>query len=535
VVRASRLALVATAAAFAACGNPSFDRRGPPGRGQGEPCGRASDCQQGLYCVERTCAASLPVGQCTGTPKIVLAEPVLPAAAPDPLPDPPCALPVRSIASAFPAAQIQDKGRQPVGSVIQFQVPEKTASLTILSQEVDGSAVNDVSLKQAGQDVLLPNTVQPTNLLAPGATQFYDDLASIPPDPTNLLAQYVGFQASTGVMTLPNTSRALDLVRSSGGLPAGTWQFTLVDTAAECQALGCTAAHGGGVYDVKVLTRPGPLDRTGALDLDVYLVSKDPDHPELTASDVTSDPATNGAARHFQRYVKTFSDIFSRAGVCISTVRVHEVPDWARAAFHDLDIDGSGPCASMPRLFSLAAQENGVHLFLVDSLVTSSSSGSGAVIVGIDGSIPGPSAAPGTLNSGAAVVLSNFAFEQGAGACSGPADVGRCGTDQVAYISAHEAAHWLGLYHVTEASGTFFDPLSDTPTCPCSTCAPAAQRAQCGGGVGGVRLFSEVCSGKTDACRGSDNLMFWVVDQDHSNGVLSPEQGEVMRSNPAVR
>jgi hypothetical protein len=533
VVRSSRLALVATAAALAACGNPSFDRRGPPGRGQGEPCGRASDCQQGLYCVERACAASLPVGQCTGTPKIVLAEPVVPATAPDPLPDPPCALPVRPIASGFPAAQIQDKGRQPVGSVIQFQVTEKTASLTIVAQEVDGSAVNDVAVRQNGQDVLLPNTVQPTKLLAPGATQFYDDLAAIPSDPTNLLAQYLGFQASTGVMTLPNTTRALDLVRSTGGLPAGTWQFTLVDTAAECPSLGCTAAHGGGVYDVKVLTRPGLLDRTGALDLDVYVVSQDPDHPDFTAADVTSDPATNGAARHFQRYVKTFSEIYSRAGVCLSTVRVHDVPDWARTEFHDLDIDAAGPCAPLARLFSLAAPEAGVHLFLVDSLTTASASGSGAIIVGIDGSIPGPSAVPGTLNSGAAVVLSNFAFEQ-SGGCSGPTDVGRCGTDQVAYISAHEAGHWLGLYHVTESSGSFFDPLADTPTCPCSACAPAAQRAQCNG-LGGVRLFSESCSGNIDACRGADNLMFWIVDRDHSNGTLSPEQGEVMRSNPAVR
>ena len=532
VVRASRLAIVATAAVLAACGNPGFDRRGPPGRGQGEPCAREADCQQGLYCVERTCAASLPVGQCTGSPTIVLAEPVVPATAPDPLPDPPCALPVRPIASAFPAAQVQDKGPQAVGSVIQFQVPDRTASLTIVAQEVDGSAVNDVSARQNGQDVLVPNTVAPTNLLAPGATKFYDDLASVPSDPTTLLAQYLAFQPSTGVMTLPNTTRALDLVRSTGGLPSGTWQFTLTDTAEECAVLGCTAAHGGGVYDVKVLTRPGPLDRTGAVDLDVYLVSQDPDHPDFTARDVTSDPATNGAARHFQRYVKTFSDIYSRAGVCVSTVRVHEVPDWARAEFHDLDIDASGPCAPMPRLFGLAAPEGGVHLFLVDSLKTASSSGGSSVIVGIDGSIPGPSAVPGTLNSGAAVVLSNFAFEQ-QGACSGPLDVGRCGTDQVAYISAHEAGHWLGLYHVTESPGTFFDPLADTPTCPCSSCAPTAQRGQCA--TGGVRLFADSCSGKTDACRGADNLMFWIVDRVNSTGTLSPEQGEVMRSNPAVR
>ncbi len=531
MVRTSCLALVA--ALLAACGNPGFDRRGPSGRGAGEPCTRASDCRQGLYCVQQTCAATLPVGACTTTPQIVLAAPVVPASRPDPIPDPPCALPVRSVAPAFPAAQVQDKGAHPVGSVIQFDVPENTSSFSIVSQEVDGSAVQDVTIKQGGQDVALPNTVQPTNLVAPGSVQFYDDLAGIPSDPTSLLAQYVGFQAATGTMTLPNTSRALDLVRSSGGLPAGTWQFTLTDTAAECKVLGCTAAHADGTYDVKILTRPGLLDRTGVLDVDVYFVSQDPDRPTLTAGDATADPATDETARHFQRFVSTLAQLFSRVGLCVGTVRVHEVPDWVRSDFHDLDVDASGPCAPMSRLFTLAAPERGVHLFLVDTLVTTSGSGSGAVLVGIDGSIPGPSAVPGTLNSGAAVVLSNFGLERAAGACSGAADVGHCGTDQVAYVAAHEAGHWLGLYHTTESSGALFDPLADTPTCPCSACAPAGQRAQCGGG--GVRLFSASCSGAVSGCGGADNLMFWLVDPSLSTGALSPEQGEVMRSNPAVR
>ncbi|WP_248361025.1 zinc metalloprotease [Anaeromyxobacter oryzae] len=529
-MRTSRLALLA--ALVAACGNPGFDRRGPSGRRVGERCNSASDCQQGLYCVEQTCAATLPVGACTTTAQIVLAEPVVPASRPDPIPDPPCALPVRSIAPSFPAAQVQDKGAHPVGSVIQFEVPEKTTSFSIVSQEVDGSAVNDVTLKQGGQDVSFPNTVQPTNLLAPGSVQYYDDLAAIPADPSTLFAQYVGFQPSTGVMTLPNTSRALDIVRSTGGLPAGTWQFTLTDTAAECKVLGCTADHANGIYDVKILTRPGTLDGTGTLDADVYFVSQDPDHPTLTAADATADPATNDTARHFQRFVSTLSQLFSRVGVCLGTVRVHAMPDWARSDFHDLDIDKSDPCSPMPRLFTLAAPESGVHLFFVDTIVTATAPGGGAVIVGIDGSIPGPSAVPGTLNSGAAVVLANFGLERTAGACSGPADVARCGTDQVAYIAAHEAGHWLGLYHTTESSGTFFDPLTDTASCACDTCAPAAQRAQCPNG--NVKLFSSSCSGKVAGCGGADNLMFWLVDPDFSTGALSPQQGEVMRSNPAV-
>jgi hypothetical protein len=529
MVRAPSLAVVAVA--LAACGS-SGDPQGTPARAAGEPCSSASDCQPGLACIERTCAASLPAGECPAAPAIVLAEPVVPASRPDPIADPPCALPVRPVARAFPAGQVQEKGPLPVGAIVRFDVPDRTQSLTIVAQEVNGSAAKAVTTKVGGQAVTLPNTVQPTDLVAPGPIPFYDDLAPHPADPTGLLAQHVGFQPSTGVMTLPNTSRALDLVRSAG-LPAGAWQFTLTDTAAECEVLGCTAPRADAVYDVKVLTRPGPLERTGAVDLDVYLVSSDPSRPDLTARDATADPEASDTARHFRRFVSTFSRIFSAAGLCVATVRVHEVPEWARADFHDLAVHGSGPCAAMPRLFSLAAPEPGVHLFLVDTLVTSAAPGKGTVLVGIDGAIPGPSAIPGTLNSGTAVVLANFGFERAAGACSGAVDLGGCGTDQVAYVAAHEAGHWLGLYHTTEASGTFFDPLGDTPACPCSACAPPGQRAQCAAGT--VKLFSEACSGRVAGCGGADNLMFWLVDPNHSAGALSLEQGEVMRSNPAVR
>jgi hypothetical protein len=533
VVRASRLGHLAILASVAltACGEPSFDRRGGPGRGAGEPCNRAADCRQGLTCVDRTCAASVPVGSCPAEPRIVLADPLGPESPPPPLDDPPCALPVRAVAPNFPAASVQEKGPVPVGSVVTFDVPPGTTSLTIVTQEVDGTAVNEVTIRASGGGSLsLPNTVQPTQLVAPGPTTFYDDLAPIPFDASTLLAQYVGFQPSTGIMTIPNTSRALDLIRSTGGLPAGQWQFTLVDTASECKELDCTADHTNGVYDVKILTRAAPLEEAGALDLDVYFVSADPDAslPSVTARDATADPATNVTARNFQRFVSTVAGVFSRAGVCLGTVRVHEVPVWARTEFHDLDVDASGPCAPMARLFSLAAPERGVHVFMVDALVTANGPGGGAVIVGIDGSIPGPSALPGTLNSGTAVVLADF----GRGTCDGAVDFGRCGTDRVAYIAAHEAGHWLGLYHVTESGGTFFDPLVDTATCPCDTCAPAAQRAQCAGGD--VKLFSDSCSGAREGCGGGDNLMYWLVDPDVSTGALSPEQGEVIRANPAV-
>jgi hypothetical protein len=174
-----------------------------------------------------------------------------------------------------------------------------------------------------------------------------------------------------------------------------------------------------------------------------------------------------------------------------------------------------------------------VHLFLVDELTVSDPDGD-FLVVGIDGSIPGPSGVPGTINGGAVVPL----YDLGAGACAGDVNLAGCGSDQLGYVAAHEAAHWLGLYHTTERSGTLFDPLSDTPTCACTACAPLLERAACADNAPEGEPLSVTgasCGGTGPSCGGASNLMFWLLDEHRSNGSLTPEQGEVMRLNPAVR
>ena len=146
----------------------------------------------------------------------------------------------------------------------------------------------------------------------------------------------------------------------------------------------------------------------------------------------------------------------------------------------------------------------------------------GAIAVGVDGSIPGPSGFPGTVFGGAAVGLFG---ELGVGSCSetGPPNLSACGTDRIAYVAAHEVGHWLGLYHTTEATGDFFDPLSDTPRCPRSTCAPGAQ------------VVSGAACTASASCGGGSNLMFWLLDVARSTGELSRDQAQLVRLNPAVR
>jgi len=517
---AAVLASLLAAALLPACGEKRFDRRGPSGQAAGEACSRAADCRAGLLCVSRRCASSLPAGACQppGATQVVLGDRAGPDAAPDPITDPTCPRPVRP--AVLEAGQVQELGVHAVGDTLSFQVAQGAPGFTVVSQEVEGSAVDEVFFG----DLPAPNTVQPTDVFQPvSSAKFYDALAPIPADLTSLLAFYFGFVPSSGSFTVPNTAASLDLVLSEGGLPAGTWSFTLTDAARDCaRESGCTGASAGGRYDVKVLTRPGPPAATGVLDLEVYLVTD-----RIAAADAAGDPATSSATRQLQRFVDGVRTTYARAGICLGAVTFHDLPGWAREQFQSLDIDGNGPCAPISQLFSLALDRNAVHLFLVEELVQSGSSDQLSVI-GIDGSIPGPSGVPGTINSGAAVSIADLDPSDAAGACAGSFDLRRCGTDLVAYIAAHEAGHWLGLYHVTEQTGSDFDPLSDTPTCPCSECARGGQA--CSAPVGAAS-----CGAQSGACAGAGNLMFWSIHPDFSAGSLSAQQGEVMRLNPAVR
>lgn len=531
---ARALALALAALSAAGCGKPSFDRRAtPPGGGGGEACARAADCQAGLVCVSRRCAAALPTGACRppGAPVISAGEPAGPAVRPDPLPDPPCAQPVQPAVTAGP---VQELGEHGVGEVLAFEVAPGTAGFTIVAQEVAGSAVDAVTLGQG----TLPNSVFPLRIQQPDGASFYDGFAAPPsaggyPDYAQVLAFYFGVIPSTGSMTVPNTTKSLDLVRSEGQLPGGTWRFTLTDLATECtREAGCEGGSAAGRYDVKVLTRPGALAATGTLDLDVYLVSAD--HPEYTAAEATADPSSSRTAAQFRRMVDGLALIFGRAGICLGAVTFHDVAEWVKAELSAPDIDGEGPCNDLSRLFRLAVPRDSVHLFLVDELLTTQN-GTTSIVVGLDGSIPGPSGVPGGINSGAAVVLADLGFTPDAlpDACDPgqPFRIGACGTDAVAYIAAHEAGHWLGLYHPTESGGTDFDPLADTATCPCSSCGgPLVSR--CGNDA---ELPASSCTGATDGCGGAGNLMFWQIHPAYATGALSAQQGEVMRLNPAVR
>jgi hypothetical protein len=435
-----------------------------------------------------------------------------------------------------------------VGATVTFKVPPNTASLTIVEQATKAPDV--VSFSFGGSRLDTDNVAVPSSVQSPDGRITFDDLndgAALPPagsGPDFYTTHSVFFfsdSPATGTLTIPNTHQGLAVANGGMGLPAGDWTMLVSDLAYECQTragLGtgdsCLAGAIDSTYQVTVIAKPldagGHIPASGKLDVVVYSATA-----SLNAVDTDPD---------LQRMAATLNAIYAQQNALISigSVTFKNLPPGVQATYAaGVHVDQSGACAELPQLLKNAAKGNTFNAFLVSDLIESTSTSTGPTIVGIDGTIPGPASIGGTIASGAAVSAANLRHNSGAAACGVSANYQACGADQTAYIIAHEAGHFLGLYHVTEEYGAEFDPLLDTPTCPCTTCKSAsltcADPAQATPPASADTMTVSEClpgqSGSRAVCGGGDNLMFWLVSQG-SLGTLTPEQGQVIRANPLV-
>jgi hypothetical protein len=428
--------------------------------------------------------------------------------------------------SAAPTAQVQHIGTRTVGDVVPFTVPANSAGFSIVSQAVNAQK-NDVTIFSGGQGFLVANSVVPELVKDPNGATFYNDNAKPPADLSTALAAYGGLSPSTGTFTAPNTTAALNAF--AGGVTAGNWTFTVGDLALECVQAGPTVCTGGSTtstYDITVITQPAKaIGATSTVHIGIYLVTN-----SLTAATAAGDPG-------MLRMVSTLGTLYGRAGLTVAQPTFYDVPASAKALYATgVAADHTGPCDELDQMFTLSvAGKNELSFFFVDDILQSANGGVGSV-VGIDGTVPGPSSIGGTVHSGAVVNASNL----GTGTCGATLDFLGCGSDLVAYIAAHEGGHWMGLYHTTEAFGNLFDPVADTAQCPCTSCAPAASQAKCiqnnpalPPGQVPTEMTGPNCN-KGGSCDGSQFLMFWLIDNT-SIGNFSAQQAQIVRANPVVQ
>jgi hypothetical protein len=444
-----------------------------------------------------------------------------------------CTLPVPA-GTSLAGAQVIELGTHLVNDTLTFDVPPNTGSITIVEQAAGNVPLTTVFVQSDAGSFSTDNSAVPRFVFFPDGGVAYDDFNSAGPDDGNGTSDpstiYINFGQDSPVtasFTFPNTAASL-----TQPLAAGTWKFVVSDFALECTQTQCID---GGTnqdrYDVKVLLRPA----TGGSSLDVSFFLVGAATNPLTRQALT---AANAPTDTFiQRMLSSYAGIFAKAGITVRNVSYVDVSPADRASFANItvsDQSGQGPCDQLDQMFAkLTAGRAGssMNLFLVNQITDASPNGAGPT-VGVDGTIPGPGGFDGTVHSGAAVSMADLY----SGSCSGTQlDLPFCGADEVAYISAHETGHYLGLFHTTEINGGLVDPLIDTPKCDCKVCAAQADQPNCGGSSA-PSMLGALCNGDVKpACGGADNLMFWILDPDLSKGTLSGQQGQVMRLNPLIQ
>jgi hypothetical protein len=494
-------------------------------------CSNSDECPLDLSCSVAGSAgnACVPVaqpalsgGSCS-VPQLLSGGTAGPAAPPSS-----CQAPVAT--SSLPAAQVQELGTFSVHQQVAFNIPAGTASFAIVSQvESPSSAVAVLDF----QGETVSNAPYGSPLLTPSGSTFFDftrlnfgGSGSVPPDPTEvpLYSRIFINPAYTGALVFPNTSPGVALALD-GGLPSGSWKLAVDDLARICPLVaGCDAGGApAGRYHMTVLTRPGPIPAQGRLDLAIYLV---------TTSGPTAASAPSDAA--VQRFARRLSALFAPAGICIGSITFYDVPGWAITQYASLNVgDAVDPCGSYRQLLTLVAPGSGaMALYFVDEIVDPASNG--GITVGYDGAIPGPPTFSGTVAGGAVVSAADLESATG---CSSAYAAVDCGSDLVATIAAHETGHFLGLFHTSDFQGITFDTLTDTPACVCSSCASPDNRTACadqpGAGGSTTQVDGTTCLRGTQLCGGADYLMFWQAST-ASRGLLSPDEGAVMRANPQV-
>lgn len=150
-------------------------------------------------------------------------------------------------------------------------------------------------------------------------------------------------------------------------------------------------------------------------------------------------------------------------------------------------------------------------------------------LLGLSSGIPGLPGFVGTKASGMFVVVETHRSSGAVGTSLSTADLRFLGNTM-----AHEAGHFLGLFHLNESTGGSVsasdrDPLVDTPYCD----AIFVNFIPKGDGRDSVVEIDE-CNGFDFNRSGALNVMFWQGDGITDQSQLTGEQGWLIRRHPLV-
>jgi len=237
----------------------------------------------------------------------------------------------------------------------------------------------------------------------------------------------------------------------------------------QCQA-DCAASGAVGPIEVTVFAKrtvDGLLPDTGVLDLNLHFTGAQ----GLTATTAKTDTT-------FQASIAEMRTLYAQVGITLGEIAYRDI-DTRYQVIETFD----GPDSDLIEMFEESAGNDvALNLFFVDELSAASLGGFG-VILGLAGGIPGPPIVQGSPRSGVAIAVKPVP--------GAPATYST--------TMAHEAGHFLGLFHTTEQNQfggpALNDPIPDTP----------------------------------------ENDARYLMYNTGSGSLISVQQGVVMRSNPFIR
>jgi hypothetical protein len=174
----------------------------------------------------------------------------------------------------------------------------------------------------------------------------------------------------------------------------------------------------------------------GSLDLHLHFLDLG-DHPCRAAFKNTRLDAASAANEDFfkQDFLGRLNTIFTTASIAIGTVTYDDITDHP-------DLDGLD-VANAGALLSLGKYDTGINVFFVRSISP----------VGLQGFGPGPGPA-------------GLARTRGSGIIVGVDTLCYRSWTQLARLTAHEIARYMGLYHNVETDSRLRDQISDSNDSP---------------------------------------------------------------------